>query len=101
MNTNIDIQTLVSKIPEQELFLKSCSHAWDKIAAIAPSDSSVRLFVNKEAGLFVVGVALASQELMFTLEKTATSPFMALEETLKESLIRISKWSTSRSTEAS
>lgn len=96
MNSNIKIQTNKASIPNHEKFIKTCCQAWERIASKAPSDSSVRLFITHNGKQFLVKVALASQQLMFSVESAAQSPFTALEEVLDGSLDRVTTWSKAR-----
>lgn len=96
MNSNIKIQTNQVSIPNHEKFITTCCQAWERIASKAPSDSNVRLYITHNGRQFLVRVALASQQLMFSLESAAQSPFTALEEVLDGSLDRVKTWSKAR-----
>lgn len=93
---NIDIKTDVTAIPGSEKFLKTCFNALERLAALAPSDNSIRMSVDQDGENYLVGIIVASTELRFTTENSNKSPFMALEQTFKDSLDKVMKWSTSR-----
>lgn len=93
---NIEIKTDVTTIPGSEKFLRTCFNALERLAALAPSDNSIRMSVDQDGEHYSVGIIVASQELRFTAESSSKSPFMALEQTFKESLEKVMKWSTSR-----
>lgn len=93
---NIELKTDVTNIPGSEKFLKTCFNALERLAALAPSDNSIQMSVAQDGDHFLVGIIVASQELRFAAEASSKSPFMALEQTFKDSLDKVMKWSTSR-----
>lgn len=93
---NIEMKTDVLTIPGNEQFLKKCFHALERIASLAPSDNSIKMSVAQDGESYLVGITVASKELRFATEAASQSPFMALEQSFKESLDKVMKWSTSR-----
>jgi hypothetical protein len=93
---NIEITPNIESLEDLDQFLATCSNAIERITAAAPSDSSVRMALDHDGSFYLVRVELISTQVMLDLEAQAVSPFMALENVLKTSLERISKWSASR-----
>jgi hypothetical protein len=96
MMNNIELKTDVTNIPGSEKFMKTCFNALERLAALAPSDNSIQMSVDQKGDTYLVAITVASQELRFALETAAKSPFMALEQTFKDSLEKVMKWSASR-----
>lgn len=96
---NVEIRTDNIALPEKEQLLISCGRVLEKIAARAPSDSRIKMYVDFEGDDFVVNVDIVSGELMISTTSEAKSPFMALEKADKVVTDRVMKWSATRQVE--
>lgn len=73
-----------------------CKKGLERISEQAPSDNDVKLSLRHLDQNFIATIKLASLGLMFTLQASARSPFMAVESAMKEALAKVQKWSATR-----
>ncbi len=96
---NLEIDTQVLGVDQEEQFVTTCNQALARIAELAPSDSNVSMIVNHDGIHFVAGLRLASCNLSFSIVEKAKSPYMAVESVMKDGLDRVHLWSATKSQE--
>ncbi len=92
---NLDIQNLIGKEHYDEL-VRLCKKGVDRISELGPSDNDIKLSLKRLDQKFLVTIKMFSMGLVFNLQSTARSPFMAVESAMKEALLKVQKWSATR-----
>lgn len=97
-----NLKILIDKSLDQttyEELAKACNTALEKISELGPADNDLILVVKQVGTQFSVNLKMAATGLMFTLQSLAQSPFMALEDCMRDALTQIEKWSLLKNVE--
>lgn len=93
----IQLEKGIMSSEEFERLVKNNIHQVNRVEELGPSDNEFSVSIKKIFNNnFLVTAKMASIGLVFALQATASSPFVALDRAMREALLKVQKWSATR-----